>query len=258
VLPIATCEIQGYTYDAKLRLAELADGPFQDPALASLLRAQAGELRERFNRDFWIDERGGYYALGLDGDKRRIDSMTSNMGQLLWSGIVPGDRAGIVARQLMSPAMFSGWGVRTTSTADRAFNPIGYHMGTVWPHDNSLIAHGLARYGFRQEANRIALAMLQAAEYTRHRLPEAFSGYDRSIGRIPVRYPTACNPQAWASGAPLLLLRTMLGLDTRDRELILDPDIPEEIGQIKLTGTNAFGNRWNVEAIGTRSHVRLA
>jgi glycogen debranching enzyme len=258
VLPIATCEIQGYTYDAKLRLAELADGPLEDPQLASRLRAQADDLRDRFNRDFWIDERGGYYAIGLDGDKRRIDSMTSNMGQLLWSGIVPEERAAIIARQLMSPHLFSGWGVRTTSTLDRAFNPIGYHMGTVWPHDNSLIAHGLARYGFRQEANRIALAMLQAAELTRHRLPEAFSGYDRSIGRIPVRYPTACNPQAWASGAPLLLLRTMLGLDARDGELILDPDIPEEVGRIMLTGTNAFGSRWNVEAIGTHSHVRLA
>jgi glycogen debranching enzyme len=258
VLPIATCEIQGYTYDAKLRMAELADGPLNDPQLASRLRTQADELRERFNRDFWIDERGGYYAIGLDGDKRRIDSMTSNMGQLLWSGIVPRERAAVIARQLMSPHLFSGWGIRTTSTLDRAFNPIGYHMGTVWPHDNSLIAHGLARYGFRQEANRIALAMLQAADFTRYRLPEAFSGYDRSVGRTPVRYPTACSPQAWASGAPLLLLRTMLGLDARAGELIVDPDLPEEMGQVTLTGTNAFGTRWNVEAVGTRSHVRLA
>ena len=154
VLPIATCEIQGYTYDAKLRMAELADGPFNDPLLARRLRAEAHELRIRFNRDFWIDDRGGYYAIGLDGDKRKIDSMTSNMGQLLWSGIVPRDRATIVVRQLMAEPLFSGWGVRTTSTLDSGFNPIGYHMGTVWPHDNSLIAHGLGRYGFRSEANR--------------------------------------------------------------------------------------------------------
>jgi hypothetical protein len=162
VLPIATCEIQGYTCDAKLRLAELADGPFDDPALARRLRIQAGELCERFNRDFWIDERGGFYALGLDGDKRPIDSMTSNMGQLLWSGIVPEERGATVARQLMSDDMFSGWVVRTTSAAERGYNPIGYHQGTVWPHDNSLIAHGLARYGFRAEANRIITAMLAA------------------------------------------------------------------------------------------------
>ena len=258
VLPIATCEIQGYTYDAKLRVAELADGPLDDPELAQRLRAEAEQLRQRFNRDFWIDERGGFYAVGLDGDKRRIDSMTSNMGHLLWSGIVPPDRAAVVARQLMSDHLFSGWGVRTTSTHDRGYSPIGYHMGTVWPHDNSLIAHGLARYGFRQEANRIILAMLEAARNSEFRLPEAFSGYDRSFARLPVLYPTACSPQAWASGAPQMFLRTMLGLDARDGQLILDPQIPEEIGRIRLTGTNAFGKRWDVEAIGDNSYVRLA
>ncbi len=258
VLPIATCEIQGYTYDAKLRLAELADGPFGDPALARRLRAQADELYGRFNRDLWIDERGGFYAIGLDGDKRRIDSMTSNMGQLLWSGIVPRERAAIVARQLMSEQMFSGWGIRTTSTAERGYNPIGYHMGTVWPHDNSLIAHGLARYGFREEANRIIMAILQAAKFSNYLLPEALSGYDRSFGRVPVPYPTACRPQAWATCAPMLFLRTMLGLDARDGQLVLDPHIPTEIGRIQLVGAEAFGRRWDVEATGTQSYVRLA
>jgi glycogen debranching enzyme len=258
VLPIATCEIQGYTYDAKLRMAELADGPFNDPPLARRLRAEAQELRIRFNRDFWIDERGGYYAIGLDGDKRKIDSMTSNMGQLFWSGIVPRDRATIVARQLMAEYMFSGWGVRTTSTLDRGFNPIGYHMGTVWPHDNSLIAHGLGRYGFRSEANRIITAMLEAARFTGDRLPEAFSGYDRSFGRIPVPYPTACNPQAWATGAPALFVRTMLGLDAQHGRLTVDPDIPEQIGRINLTATHGFGQRWDVEATRTQSYIRLA
>jgi glycogen debranching enzyme len=258
VLPIATCEIQGYTYDAKLRLAELADGPFDDPALAGRLRAQADDLYERFNRDFWIDERGGFYAVGLDGDKRRIDSMTSNMGHLLWSGIVPRDRAAIVARQLMSEQMFSGWGIRTTSTVEHGYNPIGYHMGTVWPHDNSLIAQGLARYGFRDEANRIILAMLEAAKFSNYLLPEAFSGYDRSFGRVPVPYPTACRPQAWATGAPMLFVRTMLGYDARDRKLIADPCIPAGIGRIQLTGTSAFGKKWDVEATGTQTHIRLA
>src|SRR5262249_38088738 len=133
---------------------------------------EADTLRERFNRDFWIEERGGYYALGLDGDKRKIDSMTSNMGQLLWSGIVPPERAEIVVGHLMSDHMFSGWGVRTTSTSDSGYNPIGYHTGTVWPHDNSLIAHGLARYGYRDEANRIIIAMLEAAKHSNYRLPE--------------------------------------------------------------------------------------
>jgi glycogen debranching enzyme len=258
VLPIATCETQGYTYDAKLRLAELADGPLNDPELGRRLRAEAQELYERFNRDYWIDQRGGYYAIGLDGDKRQIDSMTSNIGQLLWSGIVPRERAATVARQLMSDQLFSGWGVRTTSTADQGYNPIGYHMGTVWPHDNSLIAHGLARYGFRDEANRIIMAMLEAAKFLAYRLPEALTGYDRSFGRVPVRYPTACSPQAWATAAPFLFVRTMLGLDARDGELVVDPAIPEGIGRIKLARANAFGLRWDVEATGSQAYVRLA
>ncbi|WP_346534418.1 glycogen debranching N-terminal domain-containing protein [Micromonospora sp. DPT] len=257
VLPIATCEIQGYTYDAKLRTAELADGPLHDPELARRLRTEAEQLRERFNRDFWINERGGFYALGLDGDNRQIDSMTSNMGHLLWSGIVPQERAEMVARHLMSDDLFSGWGVRTISKTDRGYNPIGYHKGTVWPHDNSLIAHGLARYGFREEANRIAMAMLEAAQFSAYRLPEAWSGYDRSSSRMPVPYPTACSPQAWASGAPLLLLRTMLGFDARDGQLVAHPDLPQEIGRVFLAGTNAFGQRWDVEAAGSQSQVRL-
>ncbi|MFY1670375.1 glycogen debranching N-terminal domain-containing protein [Plantactinospora sp. WMMB334] len=256
VLPIATCEIQGYTYDAKLRLAELADGPYADPGLARRLRAEAAALAERFDRDFWIEERGGYYALGLDGDKRPIDSITSNMGHLLWSGIVPAERAGAVARQLMSDQLFSGWGVRTLSTGDRGYNPIGYHLGTVWPHDNSLVAHGLARYGFRAEANRIIEAMLEAARHSVNRLPEAFSGYDRSFGRKPVPYPTACNPQAWASAAPLLFLRTMFGLEAGEGRFALDPDVPERLGRIQLSRVQGFGQRWEIEVNGRQGHLR--
>jgi glycogen debranching enzyme len=180
------------------------------------------------------------------------------MGQLLWSGIVPPERAAIVARQLMSEQMFSGWGIRTTATAERGYNPIGYHMGTVWPHDNSLIAHGLARYGFHEEANRIIVAMLQAAKFSKRLLPEAFSGYDRSFGRVPVPYPTACRPQAWATAAPILFVRTMLGQDAQDGKLTVDPHIPAEVGRINLTGANAFGRKWDLEATGTQSYIRLA
>jgi glycogen debranching enzyme len=257
VLPIATCEIQGYTYDAKRRVAELADGPLHDPALAARLRGDAQLLRERFNRDFWIDERGGYYAIGLDGDKRRIDSMTSNMGHLLWSGIVPEDRAQVVVRQLMSDAMFSGWGIRTLSTHDRGYNPVGYHAGTVWPHDTALIAAGLSRYGFRAEANRLCLALLDAAGSFGLRLPEVFAGYSRDYARFPVPYPTPCSPQAWASAAPLLLLTAMLGLDVRDGQVIVDARLPAEIGRVFISGLHAFGKRWDIEAIGSTSHVRL-
>jgi glycogen debranching enzyme len=257
-LPIATCEIQGYVYDAKLRVAELADGPLGDPALARTLRDEAEQLRVRFNEDFWIDARGGYYALGLDGDKRPIDSMTSDMGHLLWSGIVPEDRAGIVVGQLMSDQLFSGWGIRTLATTDKAYCPIGYHRGTVWPHDNSLIISGLTRYGFRDEANRLSMALIDAASFSDHRLPEAFSGYDREYASFPIPYPTACSPQAWATGAPLLFLRSMLGLDPVAREVTVDPDVPEEIGRVAVNGLKAFGTRWDVETIGRKGHVRLA
>lgn len=255
VLPIATCEIQGYVYDAKLRLAELADGPLDDPALATRLRHEATELQARFDRDFWIDDRGGYYAIGLDGDKQPIDSLTSNIGHLLWSGIVPDARAVLLVRQLMGDTLFSGWGVRTLATDDAGFNPIGYHRGTVWPHDNAIIAAGLARYGFRAEAARIALALLEAAEHSGHRLPEAFAGYPRLVGRFPVPYPTACSPQAWASGAPLLLLRALLGLDVRNGEIVLDPHVPDELGTIRIMGIPAHGRRWDITAAGRTGTV---
>ena len=254
-LPIATCELQGYVYDAKMRVAELADGPMADPALATRLRNEAGTLRRQFNVDFWVTERGGYYAVGLDGDKQRIDSMTSNMGHLLWSGIVDDDRVETVVRHLMSDEMFSGWGVRTLSTHDRGFNPIGYHLGTVWPHDNALIALGLARYGYREEANRIALAQIEAASYTNYRLPEAFSGYGRSVSRFPVPYPTACSPQAWATAAPLGFLRAMLGLSAADGALRLDPVVPDQVGRIGIRGIPAFGSRWDLSAVGRSGSV---
>ncbi|HET9509418.1 MAG TPA: glycogen debranching N-terminal domain-containing protein [Gaiellaceae bacterium] len=255
-LPIATAEIQGYVYDAKLRVAELARRLRADAPLAERLEREAEALYARFNDDFWSEERGGYYVVGLDGDKRPIDSMTSNMGHLLWSGIVPGERAGLVAGQLMSDAMFSGWGVRTLSTDDRGYNPLGYHIGTIWPHDNAIVALGLARAGFRDEANRIALAQLEAAADTGNRLPEAFAGFERWVSRFPVPYPTACSPQAWATAAPFVFVQAMLGLTAGDGELRLDPHVPEEIGRICVRRLHALGAEWEVEAAGTDGEVR--
>ncbi|GAB3342561.1 glycogen debranching N-terminal domain-containing protein [Micromonospora halotolerans] len=258
VLPIATCELQGYTYDAKLRLAELADGPLADPRLATRLRADAARLHERFNRDFWLDERGGFYAVGLDGDKTPIDSKTSNMGHLLWSGIVPPERAEAVVRQLMHEDMFSGWGIRTLSREDRPYNALGYHLGTVWPHDNSIAVLGLVRYGYRAEANRISLALLDAAEQFGYRLPEALSGYMRERTMFAVPYPTACSPQAWAAGAPLALVRAMLNLNPVGGRLEIDADVPPELGRITAERVRAFGRCWDVEAVGRTGYVRLA
>jgi glycogen debranching enzyme len=257
-LPIATVEIQGYVVDAKRRVAELARRLMKDPALADRLERESNELSDRINRDFWSDARGGYYIVGLDADKRPIDSMTSNMGHLLWSGIVPKERARLIVGHLMSDQMFSGWGVRTISMDDRGYNPIGYHCGTIWPHDNAIVASGLVRYGFRDEANRIALAQLEAASFSNFRLPEAFAGFERSVSRFPVPYPTACSPQAWATGAPFEFARVMLGSEVRDGAIRIDPHIPKEVGRIKLTRVPAMGQLWDIEATGTKGYVRLS
>jgi len=255
-VPIAPSEVQGYAYDARVRTAELAEEVWGDPDLAARLRKDADDLFQRFNEDFWVEDRGGYYAVGLDKDKRPIDSMTSNMGHLLWSGIVPEDRAAVVARQFFTDAMWSGWGVRTMSGDDRGYNPIGYHIGPVWPHDNSIISAGLARYGFREEANRIAVAMLEASTYTDFRLPEVFAGYSRDEAPFPVRYPTASSPQAWATAAPFLWFRVVLGLEPQGGGLVVDPIVPEELGRVALTGIHAHGAQWDVKAWKTTGSVQ--
>jgi len=231
--PRATCELQGYVYDAKHRAARLAREVWNDPKLADQLDREAEELKQRFNRDFWIDERG-FFALALDGQKRKVDSLTSNIGHLLWSGIADDDKADLCVKHLMSDELFSGWGIRTMASSEGSYNPIGYHVGTVWPHDSSFVAWGLRRYGYRAEAARICRAILEAADLFDGRLPEAFGGYPRSKTGYPVEYPTACSPQAWATGAPLLALRTLLGLDSDGKHLIVDPAIPQPLGRIEL------------------------
>jgi glycogen debranching enzyme len=239
-LPRATCEIQGYVYDAKRRSARLAREIWGDAELADRLGREAEELKARFNRDFWIPDRE-YFALALDGDKRPVDSLTSNIGHLLWSGIVDESRAEAVRRHLMSEEMFSGWGVRTMADGMAGYNPIEYHNGTVWPHDNSIIAAGLRRYDFAEDAARIAYALLEAATYWNWRLPEVFAGYPRSLTHFPVEYPAASSPQAWATGTPLLLLREMLGLEPEADRLLSKPVLPKEIPELSLRGIKG---RW--------------
>jgi glycogen debranching enzyme len=245
--PRATCELQGYAYDAKTRGVRLARQVWDDPGLADELEQQAAELKRRFNRDFWIEDRE-YFALGLDADGRHVDALSSNIGHLLWSGIVDADKAAAIARHLLGPALFSGWGVRTLSTLEKRYNPVGYHVGTVWPFDNSFIAWGLRRYGYKEEAARIAAGILDAATYFAGRLPEAFAGYDRTRAKYPAQYPTACSPQAWSTGAPLLFLRTMLGLETSGENLVVKPAMPKKLGHIELLD---IPGRWGrIDAFG--------
>lgn len=245
--PRATCELQGYAYDAKIRGARLARVFWNDPEYADTLLRQAADLKKRFNKDFWVED-GKYFALALDADGSQVDALSSNIGHLLWSGIVDKAKAKAVVGHLMGPRLFSGWGVRTLAVGEQRYNPIGYHVGTVWPFDNSFIAWGLRRYGYKKEAARIAAGILDAAVYFDGRLPEAFGGYDRSLTRFPVQYPTACCPQAWSTGAPLLLLRTMLGMEPIEDHLVMDPALPEGIGHLALLD---IPGRWgHIDAYG--------
>lgn len=236
VTPIALAEVQGYVFDAKLRMAGLARIRGDD-ALASRLEADAETLRQRFEEAFWVEDLR-FYAMALDGEKRPADAIGSNAGQCLWSGIVAPDRAGEVVDRLLQPASFSGWGIRTYAADQPGFNPIGYHTGTVWPHDTSLIAAGLKRYGFDEASNRLVSHVLEAAQrFPDYRLPELFCGFDRADATTPVPYPVACSPQAWAAGAPFLFLATMLGLHAHaDRgELELrHPHLPDWLGKVTL------------------------
>ena len=246
-LPRATCELQGYAYDARRRGARLAREVWDDDALAAKLERQADALKRSFNDDFWLEDRA-YYALALDGDKKPVDALTSNIGHLLWSGIVNDDRAEELVGHLLGERLFSGWGIRTMADGDGGYNPIGYHQGTVWPHDNSLIAAGLRRYGYHAEAALIALAILEAAEYFFGRLPETFAGYPRELTAYPVEYPTACSPQAWATAAPLLLLRVLLGLEPRADGVALDPLLPDRITELALRGLPGRAGTYDADA----------
>jgi len=251
--PRATCELQGYAYDAKVRGARLARLVWKDPAFADELEKQAADLKRRFNRDYWVAD-AGYFALALDTEGKQVDSLASNNGHLLWSGIVDKSKARAVARHLLGPRLFSGWGVRTLAEGEARYNPIGYHVGTVWPFDNSFVAWGLRRYGFKEEAARIAAGILDAAELFDGRLPEAFGGYERKLTKYPVQYPTACSPQAWSTGAPLLFLRTMLGLEPIGDHLVVDPALPVSIGHLELLD---IPGRWGrIDAFG-RGRVQV-
>jgi glycogen debranching enzyme len=229
-----------------LRTARLARELWADMQLAERLEREAATLRERFDRDFWIEERG-HYALALDGDKRQVDALASNIGHLLWSGIVREERARNVIDRLLGDDLFSGWGIRTLAVNSAAYNPLGYHLGTVWPHDTVIAAEGMRRYGRREEAARVAAALLDAAAAFAHRLPECFAGFPRDGANAPVEYTRASRPQAFAAAAPLLLLRTLLGLDVVGGELRAEP-FPGALGPVSVRGLPARGNRIDVGA----------
>jgi glycogen debranching enzyme len=244
--PIALAEVQGYVYDAKVKLAGLHEilGHHQR---AQELHAQAQELKTRFNQEFWLHDEG-FYALALDGAKRKVDSITSNPGHCLWSGIIDERRAPQVVTRLLAEDLFSGWGIRTMSSLMARYNPISYHNGSVWPHDNSLIAAGLRRYGFHAEASYVALAVLEASRHFEyHRLPELFAGFAREDNGFPVSYPDANAPQAWASGAVISLIQTLLGLTPNtDGSLVVNP--APKCPAMQLLGLPLREGRYDVDS----------
>lgn len=246
--PIALAEVQGYVYAAHLARARLAE-EFDDSIRASRHRALAAELKDSFNRDFW-SEKYGRYVLGLDGEKNQIDSLASNIGHCLWTGIIDEERAAAVAADLVSPEMFSGWGIRTMASSMAGYNPVSYHAGSVWPHDTALAIAGLRRYGFTDEANELALGLIDLADTADGRLPELVAGFSRDEFSEPVPYPTSCSPQAWAAAAPLLLLRTFLGFEPEmyAGKLHLDPSLPKAIEHLRVEGIPLAGGRLTIDA----------
>jgi glycogen debranching enzyme len=234
--PIALVEVQGYAYAARIGLARLARLRGEDE-LAASQEAAADLLRQRFEEQFWMDE-VGTYALALDSQKRQVDAIASNAGHALWCGIASADHAARTARTLTSPPLWSGWGIRTLSSATVGYNPIGYHLGTIWPHDNGICAAGFARYGLVAQTRQVAAAMLESTTYFREaRLPELFCGFDRESSPFPVPYPVACSPQAWAAGAPFQVITAALGMRPDAGRAVLElvsPVLPDWLPDLRL------------------------
>jgi glycogen debranching enzyme len=258
--PIAPVEVQGYVYAAKLGLAEIAREVWRDRQLSERLEREAEELRTRFEEQFWVDERGGFYALALDGEKQKVDARCSNIGHLLWSGIVSPERVPAVVDQLLGEDLWSGWGIRTMACDDAAYNPLSYHNGTVWPHDTALAAWGLARHGYVEPARRVARGLIEAAGHFDWSLPEVFAGYARGDTPFPIAYPTAARPQAWAAGTPILLVRVLLGIEPdRARERLVTTvtdELPSWLEGLRVEAVRAFGRTWSIAV--DRGRVTIA
>ena len=269
--PIALCEVQGYVYAAK-RLAARGARRLGNHALGDMLDAAATKLAERFEAAFWCEEIGTY-AVALDGQKRPCRVRTSNAGQVLFSGIAAPERAESVMRDLMGPSFFSGWGIRTVAREELPYNPMSYHNGSVWPHDNALIAAGFARYGHKDAIDRVFQGLFDAASYMDlRRLPELFCGFQRGRQRGPTLYPVACSPQAWAAGTPLLLLQSSLGLEfdsDRNEILLRNPRLPTFLDEVTLRNLRLgqsvvdltlrrHGNDVSLQVLRNEGHIRVA
>jgi glycogen debranching enzyme len=252
--PLALCEVQGYAYAALRARAAIAHH-LGDAKGAATHAELAEQLKTRFNRDFWLDDRG-WYAVALDSDGKPVDSLASKLCHCLWSGIVDEEHAGAVAARLMSPAMWSGWGIRTLAADEPGYDPMSYHCGTVWPHDGALCAFGLRAYGFVDEALTVARGLLAASDSWNGRLPELFCGLDRADVDTPVPFPTSCSPQAWSAATPFLLLRTMLGLEPNgEGGLTIDPIAGAFDDDLWFQGVRRLDGRFDIRIDDGRAGV---
>jgi glycogen debranching enzyme len=247
--PIALAEVQAYVHLARLRMADVYDGLGRSDD-ARHQRALATELRTRFNDEFWVEEKG-YFAEAIDGEGKQVTTVTTNPAHGLYGGFIDPDKAAIMAKRLMAGDMFSGWGIRTMSEEASAYNPISYHDGSIWPHDNAFIAAGLKRYDEREATNRVATAIVDAASATHdRRLPELYCGFSRDGAGRPVSYPVACAPQAWAAGAPFQLLQAMLGISARADEGMLTvnrPMLPQWLRRVTLSNIRVGDAKLSLE-----------
>jgi glycogen debranching enzyme len=253
--PIALAEVQAYVYSAYLARAHLALDAGDEAAVERWAR-KASDLKMSFNERFWLEDRG-WFAVGLDRDKRPIDALASNMAHCLWTGLVDEDKAERVAEHLLSPEMFTGWGVRTLATSMGAYNPMSYHNGSVWPHENALVVTGLLRYGFVEHAQRVAEGILDAAATFDGRLPELFCGFDRTEFPSPLPYPTSCSPQAWASAAPIQIVRALLRTDPcmSHRLVFFAPAWPGRYGPLSVRNLALDGGRVSVTVDGGEPRI---
>ena len=254
--PIALAEVQGYAFLARILIADLYER-VGDTTRATTLRAESDALRARFERDFWLPSLD-CYALALERDDRPLAVVTSNAGQVLWSHIARPARARRVAKRMMAPDMFSGWGIRTLSTGERRFNPVGYHLGTVWPHDNALIATGFRHYGLDAAARRVFAGLLRTAAFFRsYRLPEVFAGFSTTEFQSPVRYPVACHPQAWAAGCVPYLLGALLGLEPdgfTGHLRVVRPTLPDGVNRLDVRNLRVGKSRISIRFTRVKKH----
>jgi glycogen debranching enzyme len=257
--PLALCEVQGYVFDAKMKAAELALA-LGKKRQAVILKKQAALLKEKFVRSFWCEEIG-MYALALDGNKRPCKVRSSNAGHCLFSGIASGEHAPSLVRHLMSPQFFTGWGVRTLSSSEARYNPMSYHNGSIWPHDNSLIAYGMARYGFKREAMQLMASLFEASLFMDlYRMPELYCGFERRYGEGPTLYPVACDPQAWAAGSVFLMLQACLGLTIQTPENQIwfrNPALPEFIKDVTIRNLKVGSNTVDISFVRDEQDVAI-